>query len=62
MRTVIQRVLEAKVVVDGKTVSGIGPGLLVLLGVGRLDTEQDAAWLAEKIRERCGSSRTRTGR
>ncbi len=49
MRAVIQRVLEAKVVVDGKTVSEIGPGLLVLLGVGRLDTEQDAAWLAEKI-------------
>ena len=36
--------------VDGRLVSEIGPGLLVLLGVGREDTERDADWLADKIR------------
>ncbi len=35
--------------VDGRKVSEIGPGLLVLLGVGKSDTEPDAQYLAEKI-------------
>jgi D-tyrosyl-tRNA(Tyr) deacylase len=38
------------VAVDGKLVSEIGPGLLVLLGVGRGDSEADADWLADKVR------------
>jgi D-aminoacyl-tRNA deacylase len=48
MRAVLQRVAEASVEVDGKVVGRIGPGLLVLLGVGREDSEADAEGLAEK--------------
>lgn len=49
MRAVVQRVLEASVTVNGERVSHIGPGLLVLLGVGKGDTEAEAAWMAEKL-------------
>jgi len=48
MRAVVQRVSEASVTVDGELVSAIGPGLLVLLGVARGDSEQDVRFLAEK--------------
>jgi D-tyrosyl-tRNA(Tyr) deacylase len=46
---VVQRVLEASVTVSGERVSQIGPGLLVLLGVGRGDTEKDVEWMAYKL-------------
>ena len=49
MRAVVQRVLRASVSVDGQTVGEIGPGLLVLLGVGRGDSEADADLLADKV-------------
>lgn len=49
MRAVVQRVSEASVSVDGKPVSRIGPGLLVLLGVGQGDTDADADSLADKV-------------
>lgn len=49
MRAVVQRVSEAKVVVEGQTVGQIGAGFLVLLGVRRGDTLEDAAYLARKI-------------
>lgn len=49
MRAVIQRVIRAQVTVEGEIVGQIGPGLLVLLGVAREDTESDATYLAEKI-------------
>ena len=49
MRAVIQRVLSGKVTVTDEVVGEIGPGLVVLLGVGTGDTEQDAVYLAEKI-------------
>ena len=49
MRAVVQRVLEAQVTVDGNIVSQIGPGFLVLLGVGQEDEQSDARYLAEKI-------------
>lgn len=49
MRAVIQRVSSARVTVEGRTTGEIGPGLLVLLGVHRDDTEEDAAWLCAKI-------------
>jgi D-tyrosyl-tRNA(Tyr) deacylase len=46
----VQRVLRASVTVDGETVSAIGPGLLVLLGITQADTERDAERLADKVR------------
>jgi len=49
MRAVVQRVSRCKVTVNGWTCGEIGLGLLVLLGVGREDTEADAAYLAEKV-------------
>jgi D-aminoacyl-tRNA deacylase len=49
MRAVIQRVSRARVLVNGEIVGQIGPGVLILLGVGREDTEADAVYLAEKI-------------
>lgn len=49
MRAVVQRVSEASVRVDGSVVSRIGPGLLVLLGVGRGDADADASDLADKV-------------
>jgi D-tyrosyl-tRNA(Tyr) deacylase len=49
MRVVIQRVLEASVVVDEKVVGSIKNGLLVLLGIEDADTEQDLHWLSNKI-------------
>lgn len=49
MRAVVQRVTEAGVEVDGRTVGEIGRGFCVLLGVGVGDTEREAEWLAEKI-------------
>lgn len=49
MRAVIQRVAHAAVVVDGREISRIGPGLLVLLGVADGDDAADAEWLAGKI-------------
>ncbi|MBU6261450.1 MAG: D-tyrosyl-tRNA(Tyr) deacylase [Bacteroidetes bacterium] len=49
MRVVIQRVLEASVVVDEKVVGAIGSGLLVLLGIEDADTKDDVEWLSNKI-------------
>ena len=49
MRAVIQRVSRCRVLVAGKTVGEIGPGLLVLLGVGKTDNEAAADYLAEKL-------------
>jgi D-tyrosyl-tRNA(Tyr) deacylase len=48
MRAVIQRVIRAQVSVGGEVVGNIGPGLLVLLGVGKDDTKPDAEYLAAK--------------
>ncbi len=49
MRIVLQRVKSASVTVVGERVSGIGPGLLLLVGVAKGDGEAEAGWLAEKI-------------
>lgn len=49
MRAVVQRVSRARVEVDGRVAGEIGPGLLVLLGVGQADAQADADWLADKI-------------
>lgn len=48
MRAVVQRVSEASVSVEGREVSGIGRGLVVLLGVEAADDEKDAAYIADK--------------
>jgi len=49
MRALVQRVSRAEVSVEGKVISSIGPGLLVLLGVKAGDDEAEAAYLADKI-------------
>ena len=51
MRAVVTRVRAASVTIDGEEFSRIGPGLLVLLGVHRDDTEREAEKIADKI---CG--------
>jgi D-tyrosyl-tRNA(Tyr) deacylase len=48
MRAVVQRVTEASVTVEGEIVGAIEEGLLVLLGVGEGDGEDEARWLAHK--------------
>lgn len=49
MRAVVQRVKSASVTVEGTTVGSIGPGLLILVGVGKDDTLRDIDWMVEKI-------------
>lgn len=49
MRSVVQRVARGSVKVEGRLISEIGPGLVVLLGVGQGDTARDAAYLADKV-------------
>lgn len=49
MKFVLQRVLEAKVEIDGKTVGEIGKGYLLLMGVSNTDTEEIADKMIEKI-------------
>ena len=49
MRAVIQRVKEARVSVDNRVVGQIGKGILVLLGVGKSDSQNDLIWTADKI-------------
>lgn len=49
MRALVQRVSRAAVRVDGALVAGIGPGLLVLVGVTHDDSPRDADRLAEKV-------------
>ncbi|HSS04419.1 MAG TPA: D-aminoacyl-tRNA deacylase [Solirubrobacterales bacterium] len=50
MRALVQRVSQAAVDVEGERVAQIGPGMLVLLGVGRDDGDEEADRLAEKVR------------
>jgi len=50
VRAVIQRVAEARVTVGGKIVGQIGPGLCILLGVSKEDSEANANALADKIK------------
>ncbi|QMV43841.1 D-aminoacyl-tRNA deacylase [Cohnella cholangitidis] len=49
MKVVLQRVSEAKVTVEGETVGRIEAGLMLLVGVGQEDTEQDPVWMADKL-------------
>jgi D-aminoacyl-tRNA deacylase len=50
LRALVQRVSQAAVDVEGERVAQIGPGMLVLLGVSREDTEAEADRLADKVR------------
>lgn len=50
MKGLIQRVSEASVEVDGRIISEIGPGILLLLGIEKSDTEETADKLLKKIR------------
>jgi len=49
MKALLQRVAKASVSVNGNTVGDIGRGLVVFLGVGRGDAEEDADYLADKV-------------
>lgn len=49
MRAVVQRVKKSKVDVDEKTIGSIGEGLLVLLGVGEDDTNEDLDYIFDKV-------------
>jgi len=49
VRAVVQRVSNSRVITGGSVAGEIGPGLLVLLGVGRDDTEEDARYIIEKV-------------
>jgi D-tyrosyl-tRNA(Tyr) deacylase len=49
LRACIQRVTEASVTVDGEVVGQIDKGLLVLVGIGRLDGPEEVRWMAERI-------------
>jgi D-aminoacyl-tRNA deacylase len=50
VRALVQRVSQAAVDIEGERVAQIGPGMVVLLGVSRDDTEAEADRLAEKVR------------
>lgn len=49
MRVLIQRVSRATVTIDGLEIAGIGPGLLIFLGIETCDQETDLHWLVGKI-------------
>ncbi|MFS4494891.1 D-aminoacyl-tRNA deacylase [Maribacter sp. 2308TA10-17] len=49
MRAVIQRVSRASVTVEGKIISEIETGLLILLGIESEDSKEDIAWLSRKV-------------
>ncbi|OGC77762.1 MAG: D-tyrosyl-tRNA(Tyr) deacylase [candidate division Zixibacteria bacterium RBG_16_50_21] len=49
MKIVLQRVKQAAVLIEGKSVGEIGPGLLLLIGAKKNDHEKDAQYLAERI-------------
>lgn len=49
MRAVVQRVTRARVTIEGKSIAEIGNGLVVLLGIARDDTKEEADYLAAKI-------------
>jgi len=49
MKAVLQRVARASVSIEGKIVSKISNGLLILLGIGNDDTNEDIVWLSKKI-------------
>jgi D-tyrosyl-tRNA(Tyr) deacylase len=51
MRTIVQRVSQAEVVVEGISIGKIGAGILALIAISQQDTEKDLHWMAKKIVE-----------
>lgn len=49
MRALLQRVSQARVLVDDQVVGAIGRGFVILLGITHSDTEDEASWLANKV-------------
>lgn len=49
MRVVLQRCLEASVAVSGNVVGAIGPGLMLLVGIGPEDSTKDVEWMCNKV-------------
>ena len=49
MRAVVQRVTSASVTVEGETVGAVGPGLMVLIGVSKEDTDKDLKYIVDKV-------------
>ncbi len=49
MRVVVQRVKEAGVEVDGRRISSVGAGMMILVGIAESDTEEDVEWMVRKI-------------
>lgn len=49
MRVVIQRIKNASVSVEGKQISSIEKGFLILVGIEDVDTKEDVEWLTQKI-------------
>lgn len=49
MRIILQRVTSGRVSVDGRMLAQVGPGLVLLVGIGPNDSEEQASYLAEKI-------------
>ncbi len=49
MRAIVQRVTRAAVLTNGRTLGQIGPGFVVLLGVGRGDTDADADYILDRV-------------
>lgn len=49
MRAVVQRVTQASVTVEGKTVGSVGPGIMVLIGVAAEDTDKDLKYITDKV-------------
>jgi D-tyrosyl-tRNA(Tyr) deacylase len=49
LKALLQRVTKASVTIGDEVVGKIGPGLVILIGVARDDTDKDAAYLADKV-------------
>jgi len=49
MKAVVQRVTFGRVIVDGETLGEIGQGLVVLLGIGQGDGDEQTRWMAHKL-------------